>query len=81
MRLPKAYVPDELWNKLGREIHHFEYGEKVSIAVYEDGRREKFDSEVTPERMEQWFDLQPRVLVHCEVTRENFRGVLTGWTA
>jgi hypothetical protein len=48
------YVPDELWAKLGTEIHHFEYHSPTpnqSVAVYTDGRREEFDSEVTPERV------------------------------
>lgn len=47
------YVPEEIWMKFIREeVDHFEYDVAPgrSVAVYADGTREEFDSEVTPER-------------------------------
>jgi hypothetical protein len=83
-----TYVPDELWRLLGTEIHHFEYGKETSVAVYADGRREEFDSKVTPERVEaeraitQGEDatLRDSVRSVSVVVRRDFTGVITGWT-
>jgi hypothetical protein len=51
------YVPEEIWMKFIREeVDHFEYdiAPGKSVAVYADGTREEFDSEVNDERVEQW---------------------------
>lgn len=49
-KFDSIYVPDDLWQAFERgEVHHFDYGEPISAAVFADGRRVEFDSTVTEE--------------------------------
>lgn len=88
MRQPTTYVPDEIWND--PNVHHYEYGQDTSIAVYRDGRRVEFDSRVTAERIAADIDsggerlrsgqLHYGVTMKVRIDRSKWKGVITGWT-